>query len=128
METLTNKIGGNNMVNKLELDSLIERLKRDDNDHEQDLGGYLKLLIEENRLDNDAAIGSAKKAVEEGIYSLSKAQLRAIALEMLNKGEYIESCPNEWCREKIDWSDMDFTLFHGQCSHCNYQQEKIEAE
>ncbi|MCY9070449.1 hypothetical protein MOE65_08305 [Bacillus inaquosorum] len=69
------------MVSKLEIDSLVERLKSDASDHKGEdahswgLYGYLKQLLEDNVLSHPAAIGSAKRAVTEDINSLSDAQL-----------------------------------------------------
>ncbi|MCY8074907.1 MULTISPECIES: hypothetical protein [Bacillus] len=120
------------MVYNTELNALIDRLKNDDKDYENvnpgswGLTAYLKTLIDNNQLQDSAAIGSAKKAVTDGVSLLSDAQLKAIALDMLNNDLYMKECPN--CFEIIAWGDMRIALFEGQCYHCVYQQEKIEQE
>ncbi|MFL0361821.1 hypothetical protein ACH0BF_02230 [Pseudobacillus sp. 179-B 2D1 NHS] len=122
------------MVSNQELDSLIERLKSDSSDregtspHSWGLSGYLKQLLNDDNLVNDAAIGSAKKAVASGINSLSDAQLKALALDMLKNDTYMAECPNDWCGERIAWGDMNIALWEGQCYHCVNRQEKIERE
>ncbi|MEC0250548.1 hypothetical protein [Bacillus halotolerans] len=122
------------MVSKLEIDSLVERLKSDASDHKGEdahswgLYGYLKQLLEDNVLSHPAAIGSAKRAVTEDINSLSDAQLKALALDMSNNDLYMDKCPNEWCGEEIAWGDMSLALWEGQCYHCVNQQEKVEHE
>ncbi|MEE3952756.1 hypothetical protein [Peribacillus frigoritolerans] len=122
------------MVTNLELNSLIERLNNDASDVEGispyswGLNDYLKQLLNDDNLVNDAAIGSAKKAVTSGINSLSDAQLKALALDMLNNNTYMEECPNDWCGERIAWGDMNTAIWEGQCYHCVNRQEKIERE
>ncbi|WP_440619583.1 hypothetical protein [Bacillus subtilis] len=122
------------MVSKLEIDSLVERLKSDasnrkgEDAHSWGLYDYLEQILKDDVLSHPAAIGSAKQAVNEGINSLSDAQLKALALDMLDNDLYMEECPNEWCGEKIAWGDMSAALEEGQCSTCVYQQEKIEQE
>lgn len=122
------------MVTNEELNSLIARLKSDDSDHEGanphswGLNGYLKQLLKDENLSNAAAVGSARKAIKEGIYSLSEAQLKALALEMLNNDVYMAKCPNDWCGESIAWGDMDTARYEGQCYHCVNRQEKIDRE
>ncbi|MEC1687469.1 hypothetical protein ACL9SS_09435 [Bacillus subtilis] len=122
------------MVSKLEIDSLVERLKSDASDHKGEdahswgLYGYLEQILEDDVLIHPAAIGSAKQAVDKGLNSLSDAQLKALALDMLENNLYMEECPNEWCGEKIAWGDMSIALWEGQCYHCVNQQEKVENE
>lgn len=122
------------MVNNLEINSLIDRLKGDasdykgDNAHSWGLDSYLEQLCEDGLLVHPAAIGSAKQAVEKGIDSLSDSQLKALALDMLNNNLYMEKCPNGHCGEKIAWGNMNIALWEGQCYHCVNQQEKIEHE
>ncbi|MCM2535192.1 hypothetical protein NDK43_26130 [Neobacillus pocheonensis] len=122
------------MVSSQELNSLMERLKNDASDvegispHSWGLNDYLKQLLKDDNLVNDAAIGSAKKAVSAGIHSLSDAQLKALALDMLNNEVYMAECPNEWCGERIAWGDMNSALWEGQCYHCVNRQEKIDRE
>ncbi|WP_231607568.1 hypothetical protein [Fictibacillus sp. 18YEL24] len=88
------------MATDQELNSLIQRLKSDDSDNEGvspyswGLQDYLSQLIKAQNLVDDAAIGSAKRAVAEGINSLSDPQLKALALEMLNNDIYMPVCPN----------------------------------
>lgn len=118
------------MATSRELELLVERLKNDASDYEGTspyswgLSEYLKQLLDNDSLLNDAAIGSSKKAVSEGINTLSHMQLKAIALDMLTNNTYIEKCPNEWCRETISWGDMDLALWEGQCYHCVNNEEK----
>ncbi|MFS0882543.1 hypothetical protein [Metabacillus niabensis] len=122
------------MITKLELNSLIDRLKSDGSDDKGEnpyswgLNDYFKQLLQDGNLTNNAAIGSAKRAIESGINSLSDAQVRALALDMLNNDVYMEKCPNEWCDERIAWGDMDMALYQGQCYRCVNRQEKIERE
>lgn len=104
---------------------LIERFKNDENN---EVAIHLKTLIEQENLNTPAAKGSALQAIDKGIYTLSEAQLNALALEMIKNGVYMAKCPNEWCGETIQWGDMDFALYDGQCCHCKYVQEKHERE
>lgn len=122
------------MVSNQKLNSLIDRLKNDASDyeginpHSWGLNDYLKQLLNDDNLVNDAAIGSAKKAVTEDINSLSDAQIKALALDMLNNDVYMAECRNEWCGERIAWGDMNIALDEGQCYHCVNRQEKIDRE
>jgi hypothetical protein len=122
------------MATAREIELLTERLKNDSSDykgenpHSWGLNEYLKQLLEEGNLNHDAAIGSAKRASEEGVNSLSEAQLKAIALDMLKSDTYMEECPNDWCGEKIAWGDMSTALWEGQCYHCVNRQEKMDRE
>lgn len=122
------------MSNFQDVNILIERLKRDARDHEgisphsHGLLSYLKQILEDGNLTHEAAIGSAKQAISNGIDTLTEPQLKAIAIDMLNNKVYMSECPNEWCREKISWEDMGIALWEGQCSFCNYREEKIMNE
>lgn len=120
------------MVTNQKLDSLIKRLKNDASDgegvsaHSWGLDDYLSQLLKDDNLSNDAAIGSAKKAVAEGIHTLSDAQLKALALDMLSNDTYMERCPNEWCGESIAWGDMNIAYDAGECYHCVNRRDAID--
>lgn len=112
------------MVTKTQLNALTERFQSDARDyegvdsHSHGLIDYLKDLIDDGLLVNDAAIGSAKRAVVEGMESLSESQIRALALDMLNNDTYLSEC--ELCLGKIAWSDMVNAIREddGKCSDC----------
>lgn len=122
------------VITKTDIDSLIYRLKSDasdyknENSHSHGLMDYLEELLNDGNLSEEAAIGSVKRAISDGFSSLSDAQVRAIALDLLNNDTYMDKCPNEWCEERITWSDMSIALYEGQCCHCEYVQEKHERE
>ncbi|PHG14139.1 hypothetical protein COI63_09100 [Bacillus toyonensis] len=98
------------MVTDTELTLLIERLKSDASDYEgvnhgsHGLYEYLQELLDSENLQHEAAIGSAKRAINEDISSLSTAQLKSLALDMLINDTYIQECPNDG--NIIAWSDM----------------------
>lgn len=120
------------MVTDKELNSLIERLKSDASDYKGDNPGshglheYLQELLDSENLHHEAAIGSAKRAINEGISSLSEAQLRSLALDMLTHDTYMEKCPNDG--NIIAWADMTTALYEGKCCHCTYIEEEIKYE
>ena len=113
---------------------LVDRLKNDAQDfegispHSHGLIDYLKQILKDGNLTHEVAIGSAKKAISNGIDTLTEPQLKSIAIDMLNNEVYMPACPNEWCGEKISWEDMEIALWEGQCSSCNYREEKIMNE
>lgn len=122
------------MATTTEVNDLIERLMNDAADHEGvnpyswGLTDYLKTLLEDGNLTHEAAIGSAKRASEEGISSLSDNQIKAIALDMLKNDTYMPACLNEGCSESIAWGDMWTAIWEGQCYHCVNRKEKIARE
>ena len=116
------------------LNALINRLKGDSSDYRSDNAGswglndYLQTLIKDGNLSNSAALGSAKRAIDQGFSSLTDDQIKAIALEMLNNDVYMAKCPNEWCGEVIAWGDMNIALHEGQCYHCVNSEASIERQ
>ncbi|HDX9577678.1 TPA: hypothetical protein ROX88_001175 [Bacillus pseudomycoides] len=112
------------MIQQKELNLLIERLKQD----EEGLCDYLTEVLEDGNFTQEAAIGSAKQAINQGISSLSDKQLRAIAIDMLENQVYMGECLNPWCGERIEWGDMSIALDEGQCCHCTIIEEKHEKE
>lgn len=64
------------------------------------LNRFAHLLLDSENLINKVAIGSSKKAISDGINTLSQAQIKVIAIAILNNDMYMEKCPNEWCGEK----------------------------
>lgn len=122
------------MATVTEVTDLIQRFKNDDDDYEGvnpyswGLTDYLKTLLDDGNLTHEAAIGSAKKAVEEGISSLSDNQLKALALDMLYNDTYMPRCLNEGCGESIAWGDMWTAIWEGMCYHCVNRKGKIARE
>ncbi|MGQ4286898.1 hypothetical protein ACS4JF_20375 [Bacillus thuringiensis] len=112
------------MVNYIKLDSLIKRLKEDaSNSESEDLHSYLAELLETGNLTNPAAIGSAKMTIDNGLSTLSEAQLQSIALEIYNNDLYLAECPI--CSEKIEWADMYEVATHlGRCPDCDRKMEE----
>ncbi|WP_339213576.1 hypothetical protein [Solibacillus sp. FSL W8-0372] len=122
------------MINSVEVDSLVQRLKDDYEDYEglQDyshgLLNYLKELLEDGNLAHEAAIGSAKLAITQGIGALTELQLKAIALDMLKNDVYLPKCPNDWCSNLVSWSDMSTAIYDGNCCECQTREERIMNE
>ena len=113
---------------KNKVNDLVERLIYDASDRDGSNSGsrglYRYLQDVHTDFTNDAAIGSAKQAIAQGISTLSEKQLRAIAIDMLNDKVYMESCPNSSCDETIAWEDMRESLWEGQCYHCCSLEER----
>ncbi|MCS1382707.1 hypothetical protein NXZ75_10935 [Lysinibacillus sphaericus] len=118
------------MIPSKKVNDLIERLINDAADRKGSNQGsyglyqYLEDALNNANFTNDAAIGSIKQALKQGISSLSGKQLKAIALDMLNNEIYMEKCPNGYCGETIAWEDMSTALWEGQCCHCCNVQDK----
>ncbi|WP_427110458.1 hypothetical protein [Lysinibacillus xylanilyticus] len=113
---------------KNQIKEIVERLKYDASDRDgsnsNSRGLYQYLKDVHVDFTNDAAIGSAKQAIAQGISSLSERQLITIAIEMRNNEVYIGECPNSYCGETIDWEDMNDAIFEEQCSYCCYIEDK----
>ncbi|HDR7621575.1 TPA: hypothetical protein QCX73_002676 [Bacillus mycoides] len=119
------------MIQQKELNFLIKHLKLD----EEGLYDYLKEVLESGNFTQEAAIGSAKQAINRGISSLSDKQLCAIAIDMLKNDVYMGKCTGpscgegcvegiEWGVEMIRWIDMLECADVGRCPEC----ERLEGE
>ena len=83
---------------------------------------YLESILE--NIDDNAAKGIAKLAIDKGIDALSQKQ--EYTLEQGISDYLMYECPN--CEESISYEDMEIDIYIGKCSNCNNRWEKLQKE
>ncbi|WP_144508762.1 hypothetical protein [Bacillus mycoides] len=99
------------MNNSEELQNLIRRLKCE----EEGVYDYFSFLLETERVQHQAAIGSIKYALNNEIKALSDEQLRAIAIDILKNDAFFAEC--DVCTDEIDFADMEVALDETRGKH-----------
>ncbi|MCW8894437.1 hypothetical protein [Sulfurimonas sp.] len=83
---------------------------------------YLESILD--KIDDSAAKGIAKLAIDKGIDTLSEKQ--EYTLEEGISDFLMYECPN--CEEPISYEDMEIDIYNGKCSYCNNRWEKMQRE
>lgn len=83
---------------------------------------YLESILE--NIDDSAAKGIAKLAIDKGMDALSDKQ--EYVLEQGISDYLMYECPN--CGESISYEDMQIAIDDGMCSYCGYKWDKMQKE
>lgn len=87
---------------------------------------YLPELVETGLIEDERALGVARKIIDEGVGRLTENQWHVFLKYGVGKVNYVSEC--DLCSMEVPWSEMLNAVWFYEDNLCSYCRHKLEKE